>query len=153
MKYVLPMMIGLVLSGCYKGPDAPWGFNLPKGDVEKGEQVFIKYQCNSCHILHKYDKNSEEYEINPPVELGGEVTKVKTYADLLTSVINPSHKISKNYTQRPDEMGYAQMPNFNDVMKVQELVDLVTFLQPKFPLSEHQYVPYTRYRYPNAPIK
>ncbi|UAA37121.1 c-type cytochrome [Paraneptunicella aestuarii] len=137
-----------LLSGCYKGAEAPWGFSLPPGDIAAGEQVFIKYNCMSCHVLENYNSNIEEHELSTPVILGGEVTKVKTYADLLTSVINPSHKISNRYTQRPDEMPYTKMPNFNEVMRVQELVDLVTFLQSKYTLEENKHPPYPRFNYP-----
>ncbi len=150
MRIIFALLVSSLLFGCYKGPEAPWGFSLPEGDPEKGELVFIKYKCNSCHLLLNYDNNTEDHELQPPVQLGGDVSSVKTYAELLTSIINPSHKISKRYTVRPDEMAYAQMPNFNDTMKVQELVDLVTFIQPKFTLEENRHVPYTRYNYPSA---
>lgn len=152
-RVLLPALVCFGLSGCYKGPEAPWGFNLPDGDPVKGEAVFKKYQCTSCHVLENYDGNSTEHEISPPVTLGGEVTKVKTYADLLTSIINPSHKISLQYKHRPDEMGYTKMPNFNEVMTVQELVDLVTFIQPKYTLEEYEYQPYTRYHYPKSKVE
>ena len=74
---------------------------------------------------------------------GGKVTSIKTYAELVTSVINPSHKIAKGYASSSvQRAGTSLMRNYNDVMTVTELTDLVTFLQP--PLRAYPYQP-TRY--------
>ena len=68
----------------------------------------------------------------------------KTYAQLVTSVINPSHKLaprSKSIDEKiSNDDGSSKMRVFNDVMTVQELIDLVAFLQPKYqenPLLTH----------------
>ncbi len=50
------------------------------------------------------------------VELDGEVRKVQTYGQLVTSIINPSHTLVENY---PRELlgprGESPMTNYNEV--------------------------------------
>ena len=70
------------------------------------------------------------------IHLGGDVSTQKTYGDLVTSVINPSHKIARRYEQKSSaETGLSKMKNYNEVMTVQELIDLVTFLQSEYKVS------------------
>ena len=69
----------------------------------------------------------------PYVELGGKVTRVKTYGQLVTAIINPSHKLAPGYPL--DEVsaeGESIMPGDNGFMTVQELIDIVMFLQPHY---------------------
>lgn len=73
------------------------------------------------------------------MELGGEVTAMKTYGQLVTSVINPSHRISgqrltDEMLVRTDGTSRMEMYRYNEIMTVQELVDLVTFLQSEYKL-------------------
>lgn len=120
---------------------------LPQGDVEEGKQVFMELHCTSCHFTKDiiWDGNPE-YE-DPRVELGGEVTKLKTYSELVTSIINPSHEISRKVVTRvatlPDGRSKMEQFNYNQMMTVQELTDLVTFLQSEYELV----VPKNNYPY------
>jgi len=134
-----------LLSSCDLGPDAPRGFSLPEGNADAGKAVFLKYQCLSCHKLK--DMSQEGITDNPElnIKLGGKSTQVKTYAQLVTSVINPSHKFAKGYPLASIQVeGKSKMKVFNDVMTVQELIDLVWFLQPHYELIPYQH---TSYRY------
>ena len=69
-----------------------------------------------------------------------------TYADLVTSIINPSHRLSAYYPRAKAEAGgESRMHNYNDVMTVQELVDIVSFLQTEYELTPpplHDYPPF-----------
>jgi len=105
----------ILLAGC--GSE----FALPEGDIQRGRETFVALQCHACHSVADIDQT--ESGPTPPIHkrLGGEVTRVKSYEDLVTSIINPSH--------RP---GRSPMPSYNDVMTVQQLVDLVTFLQSEY---------------------
>ena len=48
---------------------------------------------------------------------------MQTYADLVTSIINPSHRIAKGYSKSEVMDGkQSKMYNYNDVMRVSELV-------------------------------
>jgi sulfur-oxidizing protein SoxX len=73
----------------------------------------------------------------PHILLGGTVRSNKTYADLVTAIINPSHKIPKAYealseVRLPGNRSKMEMYNYNEVMTVQELIDIVTFLQLEY---------------------
>ena len=144
---VLLLTIGLItLSSCDTGPDSPKGFSLPEGNAVNGQQVLVKHQCLACHTLDGIDAGAIEPELTTQVQLGGKKTKVTTYAELVTSIINPSHKIAKGYKlDSVSESGMSKMRNYNDVMTVTELVDLVTFLQPHYQVKPYEYTPYGRY--------
>lgn len=145
------LVFAFFLSGCNKGPDSPKGFSLPKGDAEKGELVFKEYQCLACHNLEGYDEPMLTKIFKDPIELGGTSAKVKTYAQLVTSIINPSHELAPRSTVLEsvvDENGQSKMMVFNDVMTVTELVNLVSFLQPKYKVKPIQYTNYMQYQVP-----
>ena len=70
------------------------------------------------------------------VELGGSVTRVKTYGELVTAIINPSHKLADGYATDvvAEADGRSKMYVYNGYMTVQELIDIVMFLQPEYDL-------------------
>ena len=79
---------------------------------------------------------------SPPIlELGGETIVVRTYAELMTSIINPNHDISERYREQLllDAVVPLQtpmpMPHI-DTMTVRQLVDIVTFLDSRYSLVE-----------------
>ena len=79
---------------------------------------------------------------DPPfVELGGKVTRVKTYGELVTAIINPSHKLAQGYSaeQVTSDGEESRMPVYNGYMTVQELIDIVAFLQPHYDVFVPQY--------------
>ena len=139
-----------VMAACNYGPDSPKGFSLPEGDIAKGEEVFMQYQCQACHVLKGYDDDSLIKEFDTPIPLGGTSSMVKTYGQLVTSVINPSHKLAPRRKLIEEKIsnddGSSKMRVFNDVMTVQELIDLVAFLQPKYKVKPITYTHYGQYR-------
>jgi mono/diheme cytochrome c family protein len=122
------------LAACTVGPDSPRGFSLPKGDPEVGKETFVALRCNDCHSAKGVDmRDPEASDIQFP--LGGRSTRVTTYASLVTSIINPSHKLSSRYPRsRSSDSGESRMPIYNDVMTVQELIDVVAYLHPQYEL-------------------
>jgi hypothetical protein len=87
-------------------------------------------------------------EFEPPVQLGSTSTRVRTYAELVTSIINPSHKLTNKYRQALIQQdGVSKMLVFNDVMTVTELVNLVTFLQTKYKVPDYEYSHYGPYEF------
>ncbi|MDX2319681.1 MAG: cytochrome C [Moritella sp.] len=151
MKYLSLYMLALgatILVGCESGPDSPQGFSLPKGDVSNGKMVFIKYKCQSCHALKGVEQSGIIENPELSVRLGGTSPFVKTYADLVTSIINPSHKIARDYPRSMLQTdGVSKMAVYNDVMTVTELVDVVSFLQPYYELVPHSKTDYLYYEY------
>ena len=141
------ILLIIVVAACDSGPNSPRGFSLPEGDAVNGEKVFMKFNCLSCHKLDGFDYDAVNKEMEPAVQLGGLTTGVKTYADLVTSVINPSHKLSQHYKRQVAlAEGPSKMPVFNDVMTVTKLVDLVTFLQGKYEIKPVEYTHYGQYQ-------
>lgn len=129
---------GLLLTGCGSQKD---NFALPPGDVERGQKAFVALGCNRCHYVEdgvqrlKTGANPQIY-----VQLGGQVTKVKTYEDLVTSIINPSHKLSRGPDPRHvTEGGESKMPRYNDVMTVQQLIDITTYLSSTYSVWSPNY--------------
>ncbi len=93
-------LLAIGLFACDSGPNSPRGFCLPKGDAVNGEKVFMSYQCLACHNFERFDYESVNKEMESPILLGGSTTSVKTYADLVTSVINPSHKLARSHMRK-----------------------------------------------------
>ena len=148
-QYFLLSLLAITMTGCNQGADSPRGFSLPKGDEALGELVFRKYQCLSCHTLEGVEDPTLVKEFAKPVMLGGATSQIKTYAELVTSVINPSHKLAPRYLNMGgDPDGKSTMRVFNDVMTVTELTNLVAFLQPKYKVQPHQYTQYGQYHIP-----
>jgi len=123
----------LVLSGCDEDRTmSERGFRLPEGDAMAGRETFLYMHCNQCHTIQG-EQLPTIPGFEPFVELGGPVTRVKTYGELVTAIINPSHKLAEGYAKDlVSEDGKSKMYVYNGFMTVQELTDLVMFLQPHY---------------------
>jgi len=147
--FLIPLFIlFFLLASCDIGPNSGRGFSLPEGNVDKGRTTFVELECNACHSVGDIERVAglEGPDIN--VKLGGRVTAVKTYGDLVTSVINPSHKTSRRYAKQniATEGGELKMVVYNEIMTVQQLVDLVTYLESNYELVPATRTEYARYR-------
>lgn len=121
------------VSACDLRPQSSYGFRLPDGDPDHGKQVFIEMQCASCHAIAGDETLREGVEPEMTVVIGGMATRVDTYGELVTSVINPSHRIARSYRNEEfSEDGGSKMRNYNDVLTVTEMIDLVAFLQDQY---------------------
>lgn len=144
MRFLIVSLCCVFLYGCDTGAESPRGFSLPEGNAGKGQVAFVKHQCTDCHSVRdlQLEEQSENQELN--IVLGGQSPNVKTYADIVTSIINPSHRIlPRHRAEGTDEQGESKMRIYNDVLTVTELIDLVAFLQPKYEFMPYYY---TRYR-------
>jgi L-cysteine S-thiosulfotransferase len=136
------LVVAASLTGCGRDYMSERGFALPEGDPIAGKKTFLYMQCNECHTIKGMDLPRVDLADPPFVELGGEVTKVKTYGDLVTSIINPSHKLAKGYpVEEVSNDGKSKMYVYNNFMTVQELIDIVMFLQPQYEVV----IPYSAY--------
>ena len=129
----LTVLAVAMLGGCDRDRMSERGFALPEGDPIAGRDTFLYMQCHQCHFIE-----GERFPVlpgmEPPyVELGGKVTRVKSYGELVTAIINPSHKLADGYPpDRVSEEGESHMYVYNRYMTVQELTDLVMYLQPYY---------------------
>jgi mono/diheme cytochrome c family protein len=137
-KLIVFCLLGFLtagLGGCDRDLMSEKGFRLPDGDVVAGREAFIYMQCHQCHSIEGVDLPIIPMADPPFVELGGSVTRVKTYGELVTAIINPSHKLADGY---PEDLvsddGVSKMYVYNGYMTVQELIDIVMYLQPQYDL-------------------
>ncbi len=135
------------LAGCGTDPKSSMGFTLPDGNAKQGETLFTSFQCYECHTVAGVTVPESQSPDQTIVRLGGEVSRIKTYGELVTSIINPSHRLPNRYhaEQVTTDEGASQMTNYNDVMTVTELIDLVAFLQSQYTLSEYEPTVYPPY--------
>ena len=137
------LLIGILLLGvvgCTRDVTSPAGFRLPDGDAMNGRDVFVYMQCHQCHTMAGEEFPGIPMADPPYVALGGPVSKVMTYSELVTSIINPSHELAKGYAaETVSENGESNMYVYNDYMTVQELTDLVMFLQPHYDVIVPQF--------------
>ena len=126
----------LILSGCGRDRMSEVGFSLPEGDIVQGRQAFMDLQCNQCHTIAGEELPRIPLADPPYVELGGTSTRVKTYGQLVTAIINPSHDLADGYpAEVVSEDGVSNMYNYNGYMTVQQLTDIVRFLQPYYKVT------------------
>ncbi len=140
---LLPLLAGLAACG-QQTPE----FGLPEGDPEAGQALFVSYNCTTCHTVAGVDLPAPEAEGPVQIMLGGRVSRLKSYSELVTSVINPSHRFSRRL--RADDVsqdGESLMTVYNDVMTVTEMVNIVAFLEANYGELERP-----GYRYPTYSI-
>ena len=110
------------------GPESPFGFRLPDGDAAAGREAFVDLGCNACHEVAGVP--IEYLEGVAHVQLGGKTTHLRTYGELVTSIINPSHKIYPGIDRKLVQTNnVSRMNDFSEVMTVRQLCDLVAFLE------------------------
>jgi len=142
---VLLLLALVTLTACSGIKEPPREFALPEGDYERGQSTFIALACHQCHSAAGVDQHKPE-NASVSLELGGESPRITTYAELITSIINPSHRLSHRLTLEESSVdGKSKMKSYNEVMTVQQLVDLVAYLQPQYPvilITYHLFWPY-----------
>jgi len=146
--FCLLMAVALsVVSGCATPPKSGKGFTLPTGDAQAGKANYITLRCDACHTINGVDQIAvERGKPELSIALGGDVTRIQTYGELVTSIINPSHRLAKGYpVDAVSVNGRSKMKNYNDAMTVTQLTDLVAFVQSKYKLLEYELTDYPIY--------
>ena len=148
-------LIGLValcalicVSACDRDDRRQGAIYLPEGDAAKGEMYFVSLGCISCHSVIGAEL-PDPVEAGPVrVLLGGRTGRSMSYGRLVTSIVNPSHRLSGRY--RKDEIsqqGESLMTSYNDGLTVTQLTDLVAFLRSHYSKAERPGYSYRVYRY------
>jgi mono/diheme cytochrome c family protein len=139
--------LAALLTACgLNDPKSERGFRLPDGDPEAGKKAFVDLGCYTCHEVEGIDaKFAGTGAAN--IKLGGETTIVRSYGELVTAIINPSHKIAVGADPAqvaPEGQSLMEIAALNDRMTVRQLTDLVAFLQTTYKVVPPPYNPYTR---------
>jgi hypothetical protein len=143
MRFFASLSLIICVGGC--APDVNQ-FTLPPGDAERGQAAFLKFRCYDCHRVHGVDLPPGEEPDQVMVELGGEVERLRNYGDLVTAIVNPSHRLAKGYDPSlVANEGKSRMTVYNDVMTVSQLADIVAFLQAHYELQPYEPTPYPDY--------
>lgn len=124
-------LTSLLLVGC-GDPQSGRGLRLPKGSAENGKTAFIALKCTECHTVVGVELPRPTVAADLVVELGGNVPRLQTVGDLLTSIIHPTQGISLKNKRPAVGSPVSGMPTVNDVMTVSQMIDLVRFLQPRY---------------------
>lgn len=123
----------LLLMGCEAAAKSPAGFRLPDGDPALGRQVLLDMRCHICHRVEGGGFPAPTAQPPVPILLGGQVPFAKTDGELVTAIINPSHKIAPALSVEQVKSGdLSRMPDFTEHMTVRQMIDLVAFLQSRY---------------------
>ena len=133
------LSLALLASACTYHPT--FGFPVEEGSIEAGRQAFIEHECHRCHTVAGVRLPELAGASSPLLELGGETSYVKAYSELVTSIINPDHRISERYREELRQRGLRPlespmpMPHIES-MTVRQLIDLVAFLDSRYVLID-----------------
>ena len=134
----LPLL--LLIVGCAAHGTSERGFRLPEGNLENGKTAFLELKCHTCHTIHDLELPKTASESPYDVVLGGEVRRVKTYGQLLTAIIHPSHRLVGGVKKEQLDGGeLSPMPEYNHIMTVEQMIDVVAFLESQYELSIPDY--------------
>lgn len=108
-----------------------WRFALPSGTAAAGEQVFVKMECYSCHTVA--GKRFGDPAQNPG-GIGPDLTAAHAGLPreyLAESIVNFERYIAhgqykKGYVAAD---GTSRMGDYNDLLTIRDLLDLVEFLK------------------------
>jgi len=118
---------------CNSGRHSPAGFRLPPdGDVERGKAAFVALGCHNCHEVSGVSLPRPAVQPVVAVVLGGEVVKEMTDGYLVASIIYPSYKLAPYPRDLITAAGKSRMPHYADRLTVQQLTDVVAFLQSRY---------------------
>lgn len=136
---VTALSLAILATGCTYS--STFGFPVELGSIEAGRQAFIDHRCNQCHSIAGARLPELAGASSPLLELGGETSYVKAYSELVTSIINPNHRISERYREQllQPALGplVSQMPMAHiETMTVRQLIDLVAFLDSRYILID-----------------
>jgi L-cysteine S-thiosulfotransferase len=141
MKTYPPILLAVLVlalgAGCDSRPTSGRGFQFPAGDAARGQAAFQRLDCFRCHRVDGVaGLPAPTVAPEKVVVLGGEVHRLRSYGDLVTAVIHPSFSISEKLRgeagREAMETGQSPMPAINSTMTVAEMLDIVTFLHPRY---------------------
>jgi len=139
LAIVTALSLAILGAGCTYNPT--FGFPVEQGNIEAGRQAFIDHRCHQCHSVAGVRLPELAGASSPLFELGGETSTLKAYSELVTSIINPDHRISERYREEVLRQAVpplaSPMPMAHiETMTVRQLIDLVAFLDSRYVLID-----------------
>lgn len=110
---------------------------VPRGDPEAGKKAFRDMGCQTCHIVQGEKDSPAILSANPGPELGRRLHAEQSMGRLATSIVMPSHKISKEVQERM-EGKLSPMGDFSEVMTVRQLIDIIAYIRDQGLKSEEK---------------
>lgn len=134
-KSIATVVCAATLAGC--APNTGLLVHFPLGNVTRGREAFVALECHACHRIEGIELPPPEHPSSMSVVLGGHTPRIETFGDIVTSIVNPSHRLARGY-KPPSGSDKSPMAAvfLNDVMTTQQLVDLAAFLR-----TEYDYIP------------
>ncbi|MEB3323593.1 MAG: c-type cytochrome [Synechococcaceae cyanobacterium] len=128
---IVPWVLAAGVLGCAPDPHSSAGFVLPAGDASRGLTVLVEMRCTACHRVRGHGElPAPTVEPPVPIVLGETWGHPWTDGELVTAIIHPSFRITSRYPAETVRAGnLSRMGEYADVMTVQDLVDVVSFLQ------------------------
>ena len=148
--YRLTALIALaslvLVAGCRPSEEnqarSPRGFAMPGGDAEAGKKAFVDLNCTTCHEVAGLEDEFPRPTAKPAVDvkLGGLAMREPSDGELLTSIINPDHRIYPGAEEaaRVVSGGESRMADLREAMSVQQLIDLIAFLHDRYETTRSQ---------------
>ncbi len=96
-------------------------------------------RCSSCHEVEGLEGDLPAPVATPltGVKLGGLAMREPTDGELVTSIVNPSHRLYPAGEEERITSGEgSRMGNLNASMSVQDLIDIVAFLHDRYETAE-----------------
>ena len=145
LLYGIAIAAGLFLAACGKepknqdaarhtsqehGPPQGWKFTFPQGDPGEGRKVFVELECYKCHEV-KGEAFPQVAETDKGV--GPELSQMAGMHPaeyLAESIINANAVVEEEDREKGylGEDGRSKMPDYNDVLTVKQVADLVAYL-------------------------
>jgi hypothetical protein len=131
-----PWLLAALLAtacGCNTERRSEAGFRLPPGgDAARGKAVFVSFGCPECHTISGLDLPRPAAASPIPVVLGGTVNHKPGDGYLVTSIIYPSYQTARYAARDIPKAGESRMPHYEERLTVQQLTDVVVFLQSRY---------------------
>jgi hypothetical protein len=136
MKRLLATVLGAAaISGCAVNTGLLVRF--PIGNTTRGREAFVALECHACHRIDGIDLPPPSTPTQFSVPLGGHTPRIETYGDIVTAIVNPSHRIARSFrNEAPDGKSPMEARYLNEVMTTQQLIDIAAFLR-----LEYDYIP------------
>jgi L-cysteine S-thiosulfotransferase len=125
-----PPPIRTTMEALHKQGGVPkgWKFLVSPGDPAKGREVFVTMECFACHEVKGEDfpkTSKRSHEPGPELTGMGSHHPAEYFAE---SIMNPNRVIVQGPGYTGSD-GLSKMPDYNDVMTVGQLVDVVAYLK------------------------